>query len=361
MRRRAHRPPRRTASASTPARCCTCCGTGRGVVVDVQNGLPFGSSAGDPPAGGRPGPPRAPGAVADRVRPARRSHRLVDRVRGRTAALPRAAVTSRCPRPRPRSWSSLGVDADRLTVVPQRRRAGPAGRGGRARPHAAPGRPRPARPAQAGGARDRGASPGCATAGPACACRSSARAGGTRSCGRAPIALGVDRPSSTSTGHVDEQAKHEELARAWVHLCPSVKEGWGLVVTEAGAHRVPTVGYRSAGGLRESVVDGRTGVLVDDLDEMTEAVDRLLADEAGPPRDGRGGGPSCGGVQLAGEHQGLRRRAVRRGRAGGQPRFAVVQDVDRCWLLCSTSCPGRRQPGRRRRQRPRASSHRRGR
>jgi glycosyltransferase involved in cell wall biosynthesis len=80
-------------------------------------------------------------------------------------------------------------------------------------------------------------------------------------------------------GHVDEQTKHEELARAWVHLCPSVKEGWGLVVTEAGSHRVPTVGYRSAGGLRESVVDGRTGVLVDDLDEMTAAVEALLDDE----------------------------------------------------------------------------------
>jgi glycosyltransferase involved in cell wall biosynthesis len=77
-------------------------------------------------------------------------------------------------------------------------------------------------------------------------------------------------------GYLDEQAKHEELARAWVHVCPSVKEGWGLVVTEAGAHGVPTVGYRSAGGLRESVVDGRTGMLVDDLDELTEAVDRLL-------------------------------------------------------------------------------------
>jgi glycosyltransferase involved in cell wall biosynthesis len=80
-------------------------------------------------------------------------------------------------------------------------------------------------------------------------------------------------------GFLPDQAKHEELARAWVHLCPSVKEGWGLVVSEAGSHGVPTVGYRSSGGLRESIVDGRTGVLVDDLDELTAAVDRLLADD----------------------------------------------------------------------------------
>jgi glycosyltransferase involved in cell wall biosynthesis len=80
------------------------------------------------------------------------------------------------------------------------------------------------------------------------------------------------------TGFLDEPAKHRELAGAQVHLCPSVKEGWGLVVTEAGAHGVPTVGYRSAGGLRESVLDGRTGLLVDDLDELTAAVRRLLED-----------------------------------------------------------------------------------
>jgi glycosyltransferase involved in cell wall biosynthesis len=81
------------------------------------------------------------------------------------------------------------------------------------------------------------------------------------------------------TGFLDEKGKHEQLAAAWVFVCPSVKEGWGMVVVEAGGHGVPTVGYHSSGGLQESVVDGVSGVLVDDLDQMTEAVARLLADD----------------------------------------------------------------------------------
>ncbi|MGH3656364.1 MAG: glycosyltransferase family 4 protein, partial [Micromonosporaceae bacterium] len=81
-------------------------------------------------------------------------------------------------------------------------------------------------------------------------------------------------------GYVDEQAKHELLAGAWLHLCPSLKEGWGIVVMEAAAHGVPTVAYRYAGGLAESVVDGTTGLLVADLDEFTTAVSMLLAAQA---------------------------------------------------------------------------------
>ncbi len=83
----------------------------------------------------------------------------------------------------------------------------------------------------------------------------------------------------TFAGFVDEQGKHELLASAWVHLCPSIKEGWGLVVNEAGGHEVPTVGYYSSGGLRESILDGVSGVLVDDLDQMTAAAGRLLEDD----------------------------------------------------------------------------------
>ena len=60
-------------------------------------------------------------------------------------------------------------------------------------------------------------------------------------------------------------------------LLPSVKEGWGLAVLEAAAQRTATVAYRDAGGVTESIVDGRTGLLVDDLDGMTAATRTVLA------------------------------------------------------------------------------------
>jgi glycosyltransferase involved in cell wall biosynthesis len=79
-------------------------------------------------------------------------------------------------------------------------------------------------------------------------------------------------------GWVDERAKHELLARSWVHLCPSVKEGWGISVMEAAAHGVPTVAYRSAGGVCESIQDGRTGLLADGVEDFIAQVEQLLAD-----------------------------------------------------------------------------------
>ncbi|NLG56073.1 MAG: glycosyltransferase family 4 protein [Rhodococcus sp.] len=87
----------------------------------------------------------------------------------------------------------------------------------------------------------------------------------------------------TFHGHVDEQRKHELLARSWVHVMPSRKEGWGLAVIEAAQHGVPTIGYRSSKGLTDSIVDGVTGLLVGDGDvsdvhELTQAVRTLLTD-----------------------------------------------------------------------------------
>lgn len=84
----------------------------------------------------------------------------------------------------------------------------------------------------------------------------------------------------TFTGFVNEQAKEELLARSWVLLAPSVKEGWGLMVVEAAAHGVPAIAYAQAGGLAESIHDGATGLLVDDLDELVDATRRVLLDRA---------------------------------------------------------------------------------
>jgi glycosyltransferase involved in cell wall biosynthesis len=82
----------------------------------------------------------------------------------------------------------------------------------------------------------------------------------------------------TFTGHVSEDEKHRLLARAWVSALPSVKEGWGLAVVEAGLHQTPVVAFRAAGGVRESLVDGQTGLLADDHAEFTASLDRLLSD-----------------------------------------------------------------------------------
>jgi len=82
----------------------------------------------------------------------------------------------------------------------------------------------------------------------------------------------------TFHGHVDDEAKHEVLQRSWVHLLPSCKEGWALAVVEAAQHAVPTIGYRSSGGLTDSIVDGVTGLLVDDHDGLVGGLERLLTD-----------------------------------------------------------------------------------
>ena len=82
----------------------------------------------------------------------------------------------------------------------------------------------------------------------------------------------------TFHGYVDDDTKHRVLQQSWVHVLPSRKEGWGLAVTEAGQHAVPTIGYRSSGGLTDSVVDGVTGLLVDDRDELVDELERVLTD-----------------------------------------------------------------------------------
>jgi len=84
------------------------------------------------------------------------------------------------------------------------------------------------------------------------------------------------------TGRVDEAAKARLLAQSWVLAIPSAKEGWGLVVAEAGMRGTPAVAFAEAGGVSESIVDGQTGYIVADGDdaagELAAALGLLLQD-----------------------------------------------------------------------------------
>jgi glycosyltransferase involved in cell wall biosynthesis len=101
----------------------------------------------------------------------------------------------------------------------------------------------------------------------------------------------------TFHGHVDDVTKHHVLQSSWVHVLPSRKEGWGLAVVEAAQHKVPTVGYRSSGGLSDSIVDGVTGILVDNRAALVDRLEQLLCDPV--LRDGLGAKAQARSVEFS--------------------------------------------------------------
>jgi len=72
---------------------------------------------------------------------------------------------------------------------------------------------------------------------------------------------GQHHPGVTVHGFIDEVAKASLLSRADLLLLPGTREGWGMVAMEAASYGVPVVAY-DIPGLRDSVLDGTTGVLV---------------------------------------------------------------------------------------------------
>jgi len=65
----------------------------------------------------------------------------------------------------------------------------------------------------------------------------------------------------TFYGHISNEKKYDLLSRAHIILVPAVREGWGLVVTEANAMGTPAIGY-DVHGLRDSIRHGETGITV---------------------------------------------------------------------------------------------------
>jgi len=81
------------------------------------------------------------------------------------------------------------------------------------------------------------------------------------------------------TGHVSQEEKVAYLNQLWIAVNPSPKEGGGLTVIEANACGVPVVAADSP-GLRDSVVDGKTGRLYPfgDIDRLSQTMVDFLSD-----------------------------------------------------------------------------------
>ena len=91
----------------------------------------------------------------------------------------------------------------------------------------------------------------------------------------ARLGLGDDRVRFL--GFVDDPKKIELFRRSWVHVLTSPKEGWGIANIEAAGCGTATVASDSP-GLRDSVVDQRTGFLVPhgDVAELADRIESLL-------------------------------------------------------------------------------------
>lgn len=80
-------------------------------------------------------------------------------------------------------------------------------------------------------------------------------------------------------GFITEEKKYELLKRAHILVNPSIREGWGLVVIEAAGVGTPTVAF-NVPGLKDSIIDGKTGILTKELNEESLAggIVNLLSD-----------------------------------------------------------------------------------
>ncbi len=80
----------------------------------------------------------------------------------------------------------------------------------------------------------------------------------------------------TFFGRLPLEKKSELVSRAHAIVIPAVREGWGLVATEANAMGTPAIGYRVP-GLQDSIKDGVTGRLCDsNPSAMAEVIVTLL-------------------------------------------------------------------------------------
>ncbi len=80
----------------------------------------------------------------------------------------------------------------------------------------------------------------------------------------------------TFWGHINDEKKMELLKRAHILLVPGIREGFGINVIEAASVGTPSIGY-NIHGLRDSIIHGETGFLVNDMNSAVEVALELLS------------------------------------------------------------------------------------
>lgn len=95
-------------------------------------------------------------------------------------------------------------------------------------------------------------------------------------------------------GHVSETKLQELFRNCELYLQPSITEpsvfeGYGIVFLEAGCYHKPVIATRGS-GIEDAVVDGETGILVDqnDVPATAQALRRMLGDRVFAQRLGEG-------------------------------------------------------------------------
>ncbi|MFM7068117.1 MAG: glycosyltransferase family 4 protein, partial [Actinomycetes bacterium] len=78
-------------------------------------------------------------------------------------------------------------------------------------------------------------------------------------------------------GHVSDEDLRSLYRRAWLVSSASIREGWGMTITEAAACGTPTVATDIAGHA-DAVVNGQSGLLARGDDEFVEQMVRALTD-----------------------------------------------------------------------------------
>jgi glycosyltransferase involved in cell wall biosynthesis len=81
-------------------------------------------------------------------------------------------------------------------------------------------------------------------------------------------------------GFVEEKNKASLMASSWLIVSSSFIEGWGMTITESAACGTPAVAYDVA-GLRDSIINDETGLLVSDGDvkALAQNLLRVLQDD----------------------------------------------------------------------------------